>query len=410
MTDPGVDPTSELSVDDIQSGRTDFHSVEPDVIADDLGPSTYEGRPDNDHGIDESGTPSEPVPEQKKGALYPFIDFEQRPLVSLTFLASIFVIAVFVVELLYLGHQIPIIINLLTVSEFLPVAFQLVYPIIDLSPHYISYDVLFNQVYWALIVTVITASVVYLIFRFTKDAILSRKENSLKTLENNGLFWVCILFCTITTADLIYSVITTTVWHFPNNPFGLEIDVDYVLSHIESILVFPRVIAPVWEELVVRVIYIGVPITVVSLIITKKIRSLRHLLGGFGASKFAMILIVFSSIVFGLAHEPSWGLWMVFPAAYIGLALGYLYMRFGLHAAIALHFLFNLRDVFELVWPETPFFDVVNYALAILGIFTTLYIISKLRENKSVIKTLPWFSSVKDDAPSVADNGEEPTD
>jgi membrane protease YdiL (CAAX protease family) len=55
-------------------------------------------------------------------------------------------------------------------------------------------------------------------------------------------------------------------------------------------------------------------------------------------------LIIFSSLVFGLAHVlygGGWELGKIFPSFVAGLCLGWLYVEFGFHAAVLLHFLFN---------------------------------------------------------------------
>jgi hypothetical protein len=43
--------------------------------------------------------------------------------------------------------------------------------------------------------------------------------------------------------------------------------------------------AAVWEEIITRVLYIGLPMAVISLIATKKLDSLKCLFGGFGMSR-----------------------------------------------------------------------------------------------------------------------------
>src|SRR3989449_9122079 len=78
--------------------------------------------------------------------------------------------------------------------------------------------------------------------------------------------------------------------------------------------------------------------------------ALRYLVGG-GMSRRtplpvllpATLFLVASSVVFGLAHAPGYGIWKVLPTTVAGLAMGYLFLRHGLHAAILFRF---ATDVF----------------------------------------------------------------
>jgi hypothetical protein len=52
----------------------------------------------------------------------------------------------------------------------------------------------------------------------------------------------------------------------------------------------------------------------------------------------AWAFLIGSAFLFGLAHIPGWGLWKFFPAFVAGLGFGYLFLRFGVTAAILAHF------------------------------------------------------------------------
>jgi hypothetical protein len=51
------------------------------------------------------------------------------------------------------------------------------------------------------------------------------------------------------------------------------------------------------------------------------------------------LLVLASSVIFGAQHYVGWGWWKTLPAAIMGLALGYVFVRHGIGAAILLHFL-----------------------------------------------------------------------
>ncbi len=122
--------------------------------------------------------------------------------------------------------------------------------------------------------------------------------------------------------------------------------------------------ASVYEEIASRIALIGLPLFIGSLILRLlktrggsstvmeyrdrrrfMLGSFRYLIGGNVSRKSparvlvpALGLLLFSSLMFGLAHASGWGDWKVFPAFVAGLALGYVFLRGGFLAAVTLHF------------------------------------------------------------------------
>jgi len=102
--------------------------------------------------------------------------------------------------------------------------------------------------------------------------------------------------------------------------------------------------ASVWEEFAGRVLLIGVPLMFIHF--GKQGGSWRYLLGGHGRfGKAEVILVLFSSLLFGFAHL-GWGPWKVVPTFVTGLLFGYLYVKVGLHATVVMHFLFDYIGFF----------------------------------------------------------------
>ena len=121
--------------------------------------------------------------------------------------------------------------------------------------------------------------------------------------------------------------------------------------------------AGVYEELTFRLLLIGVPMALGSLIVritevrrgasgTEPGSTVRHIAGAWRyvlggvlrndspkeALAVGWALLFASSAIFGLAHAPGWGLWKVVPAMVAGLGFGYLFLRHGIGAAILAHF------------------------------------------------------------------------
>jgi len=100
--------------------------------------------------------------------------------------------------------------------------------------------------------------------------------------------------------------------------------------------------ASVYEEIVTRVLMLGLPLYLVAIRTKKKDRPwYKYLLGGnikigFAACFFA----VFSASLFGMAHL-SWGVWKLIPTTLSGLAFSYIFLKKGVFPAIVFHFLFD---------------------------------------------------------------------
>src|SRR5438093_939892 len=121
--------------------------------------------------------------------------------------------------------------------------------------------------------------------------------------------------------------------------------------------------AGVYEEFAFRILLIGLPMALGSVVlrIIEVNRggtangpgaagrhvggAWRYLIGGAvrrDSPKETLVaawaFLIGSSVIFGLAHAPGWGWWKVIPAAVAGLGFGYLFLRHGIAAAILAHF------------------------------------------------------------------------
>ncbi|MEF8874266.1 MAG: type II CAAX endopeptidase family protein [Candidatus Thermoplasmatota archaeon] len=139
--------------------------------------------------------------------------------------------------------------------------------------------------------------------------------------------------------------------------------------------------AVVWEEIVVRVVFIGVPMAVFAAV--KGREGLRgYLLGGFDfKSRLPVILILISSLMFAMAHVPGWDLYKIPTSFAAGLAFGYLFVKDGLHSAIMLHFFWNFMSMPDML------LDIANYEFyfsllimfwMVVGVYYTYYYLKKL--------------------------------
>lgn len=147
--------------------------------------------------------------------------------------------------------------------------------------------------------------------------------------DHSPLFETCgLLFATLFFSVLVALLFRTTASDVPSTGTLQE-------------SLFQLADASVWEELIVRVLLIGLPLLLVNLLRRNRTYKWHSYLlgGGFTIGTPEAILIVFSAAIFGIAHYAGgWGAWKIIPASAGGLAFGYLFLRFGLAASIMLHF------------------------------------------------------------------------
>lgn len=99
--------------------------------------------------------------------------------------------------------------------------------------------------------------------------------------------------------------------------------------------------ASVWEEIIVRVLMVGLPLLLVDYVRRKRRPALQSYVigGGFSLGVPEVALLIVSSVIFGVAHFTSgWGIWKILPATVGGLAFGYLFLKYGIAASITMHF------------------------------------------------------------------------
>ncbi|MGA1822662.1 MAG: CPBP family intramembrane glutamic endopeptidase [Thermoplasmatota archaeon] len=154
--------------------------------------------------------------------------------------------------------------------------------------------------------------------------------------------------------------------------------------------------ASVWEELIVRVLMIGLPLFLMKSIKTGRSAGtggsassgrwqFKELLGGrnvFGTPE--VVLILMSSALFGMAHL-GWGPWKVVPTFISGLLFGYLYVKVGLHASIVVHFLIDYTSFLNEITGSGVWIVILAFYISLIlgGLFTAMLIVGAVK----------WFES-----------------
>jgi hypothetical protein len=188
-------------------------------------------------------------------------------------------------------------------------------------------------IYYIILIFAITGSFIWLIWKSRKAF---KDEISFRPLRSghSPLYVVGTIFFAVLAFDTLYAIMLTLLDVQIITPDFPNYELWQLLQGLAS--------ASVWEELIVRVLYIGVPLFVIDLL-NKKVTNPKHYLlgGGFklGAKELALLWI--SSGLFAYGHIVSWDAWKIVPAWVAGLAFGYLFLRIGLYASIVLHFAFD---------------------------------------------------------------------
>jgi hypothetical protein len=143
----------------------------------------------------------------------------------------------------------------------------------------------------------------------------------------------------------------------------------------EQMFAFAR--ASVWEEVISRIMLIGIPLFMIRAYTTRDLGFesengkpptrrpwYNYFLGGnFSITPTTAVLIFISSLLFGLAHMGSWDAFKVVPTLVAGLALGYLFVKKGVHMSILLHFAIDYLTVL----PEALGGDIATILEVMIG-------------------------------------------
>ena len=203
-------------------------------------------------------------------------------------------------------------------------------------------------------------------------------------------------------ATLFFSVIVALIL----TPSGNEVPSTGTLA--ESLFTLAN--ASVWEELIVRVLLIGLPMIFVDLARRERQAKLYSYVlgGGFKIRIPEAVLVLASSALFGYAHYAAgWGAWKIVPAAVGGMAFGYLFLKFGLAASIMLHFATDYLSMPMEVFNSTGLTIITGLAIIVwlgLGLVFFIYYITRIGEflaGKKLLEPQPVYVAVPMPSPWV---------
>jgi hypothetical protein len=190
--------------------------------------------------------------------------------------------------------------------------------------------------YHILLVIIITASFIWIVWKSWPTFSEELRIRPLKK-GHSPLYLVGTFFFTLLAFNFFYYIALEAIGITPETP-AFQGDLWKALFAFAN--------ASVWEELITRVLFIGIPLIFVDLMRKGEMRWKSYFLGGkFNLDRPEIILILFSSSVFALAHLTSWDAFKIPPTFLAGLVLGYLFLWVGLYASIMLHFAFDYLSI-----------------------------------------------------------------
>ncbi len=198
------------------------------------------------------------------------------------------------------------------------------------------------SIYHVLLVIAISISFIWMV----RESLLQYAEELQVRVPKNGhspLYLVGTIFFAVLSFNVIYYLFLGGAGVNPITPGFGDRELWKILHAFAS--------ASVWEEIITRVLLIGVPLLAVSYFRGERGNWKSYLLGGgFEMGTLETVLVVISSGIFASAHLFSWDIFKTLPAFVAGIALGYLFLKVGLYASIMLHFAFDYMSVPLLIW------------------------------------------------------------
>jgi hypothetical protein len=232
------------------------------------------------------------------------------------------------------------------------------------------------QAWYILVVCAIVVSAILVALKSWRRFLVEMAEDG-ETRNHSPYFEMCgLLFAMLFITELFVFVLEESGTS-PANPFlGWE--------HWEILFVLTN--AVVWEEIVCRGLFIGLPLIVIYVVRHRPLnRICRNIIlgGGIAIGWAEIALILISAAVFGAAHYEGWGSWKVLPTAFGGMALGYIFLKHGMAASIMLHFSWNYMDGLFLVAHDSFLLLLRNIGVLIgvcLGLVFTIYYVVRILE------------------------------
>lgn len=234
------------------------------------------------------------------------------------------------------------------------------------------------QYFWMFIATVILACAI-LVFYDSRSLFRFNTGHYIEDSKKTPLYGIAMVLGAVLVIEFLIAFLMMSLGYKITTPPDM---LKWTLE--ESIFQYAK--AGVWEEIAFRLVPFGVPMMIAAIGFRRK-DFLKYLFGGFGASKLSVILWIITSLIFAFAHVEGWGSWKFLVVLPGGFMLGYLFMRYGIHAAIIAH---TLND-FLTVWVNALGFygSLLEMGILITGFVCIPMLLNQIYVGARNLKRLP---------------------
>ncbi|UCD91636.1 MAG: CPBP family intramembrane metalloprotease [Methanobacteriota archaeon] len=223
-------------------------------------------------------------------------------------------------------------------------------------------------IYYIIVVVIITFCFFWLVIKDLPKAI----KGFSKAMKSGGVYsssrsaWTLLpqLFAFMAFFNIAYSLLLILS--------GIEFPPSQMDSRPLWYYLFSVASAAFWEEVIARTLLIGIPLFILAFIRYRGVsKPARFFIGGgFKVGIPEGTFLLFSSIMFGVAHTYSGGIWYFAPTFVGGLILGYIFLKRGIVASILFHFVWNYQAAFVQAAQATG-----NETLLLIGGAFTLFLV-----------------------------------
>lgn len=246
--------------------------------------------------------------------------------------------------------------------------------------------------YYVLIVAAIVLSCAHLVRRSYRTF---PRELLMKPLPegHSPLYVVGTIMLAMLSFNSIYYLILGAVGFTPTGP-------DYASQEDWKVL-YSLARASVWEEIISRVLLIGVPLLLFHLALRRREGIARYFAGGgFKVGSLESALVLFSSGMFSAAHLFNWDVSKIPPTFIAGLAFGFLFLKFGLYIAIVLHFAWDYLSVPIYVFPSIATVLVIGLLMLVWTAIGSVFFVSYFSKLMGfLLGRRIWPDSIESPAP-----------
>ena len=224
---------------------------------------------------------------------------------------------------------------------------------------------------------IVLVSLAYLLYSaFDKYLETGRHES----LRETGLYELICLNGMLFVFQIVYVMFCLSM--------GTEVDPAEFDGTADAM--FSLMNASVYEEFLCRICLLGLPIMIVSLIVgNKDVPFYRYLLGGFGFKRWMWVFVLLSAAFFALGHLGGWGMWKIVPTFLFGLMTAYVFIKYGVYATIAVHFLTDfLQSEMWLTGSDTTVtLTMMIFFSSVLALSAIPYYFGKIRKALSGLRS-----------------------